>query len=113
MTNLTNNQIVFSVNGSFFSEKSHLIAVYILALIGNKIVIQAKFITIVALEYHYSYAAELCGSLGIFVILDKVVPRKLRGKIQVSISTNYQVVIDVLYGTHTIIQFNTRLYQIC
>ena len=73
IVNLINNRIVFCIDGSFFPEKSHLIAVYILASIRNRIILRAKFITMAALKYHHSYIAELCGSLGIYKILYETV----------------------------------------
>ena len=86
IVNLINNRIVFCIDGSFFPEKSHLIAVYILASIGNRIILRAKFITIAALEYCHSYAAELYGSLGIYEISHVMVLNEIQGKVKVSIS---------------------------
>ena len=63
--NLTNNQIIFSIDGSFFPEKSHLVSAYNLASIDNKIVLYYKFIASITLNYYYFYIAELCGKLGI------------------------------------------------
>jgi len=76
------------VDRLFFPEKSHLIVVYILVLIGNRIILRAKFITIAALEYYHSYAAELYSSLGIYEILYEAVLNEIGGKVKVSISTD-------------------------
>ena len=112
MTILTNNQILFSIDRSFYPEKSYLIAVYILASIRNKIVMRAKFITTAVLEYQHLYAAELCRSLRIFVILKRACPPESKGSVRISINSDCQAVINTLYNTYTTIQFSTYLYQI-
>ena len=80
---MTNNKIIFSVDECFFLEKSHLIAAYILASIRNEVILKAKFITTAALEYCHSYAAELYRALGIYEILHKTIPNKIRGRINI------------------------------
>ena len=103
---------MFLVDGSFFSEKSHLIAAYILASIRNRIILRTKFITMAALEYYHSYAAEIYSSLGIHEILYETVLNEIRGKVKVSISTDCQAVLNVVCFIQSPISFNTHLYQV-
>ena len=109
MANLTTNKKVFSVDRSFFLKKSYLIAAYILTSIGNKVVLKVKFIIIAALEYCHSYAAELCGSLRIYKLLYTTVPSEIRGKVNVSFSTDFQAIINALYYIYSLVSFNTHL----
>ena len=89
MENLTNNKLIFSVDRLFFPKKSHLIAAYIIVSISHKVILRAKFIITVSLEYCHCYIAKLYGSLTIFVILHETVPVDLKGMINISISTDY------------------------
>ena len=49
--NLTSNKIVFSIDGSFYPDKSHLVAAFILTSVRLQIVLKARFITTMALDY--------------------------------------------------------------
>ena len=60
-----NNQIIFSIDRSFFLEKSHLVSACILASIENKIVLHCKFIILIALDYYHFYTAKICSVLRI------------------------------------------------
>ena len=88
MNNLTNNKIIFSIDESLFPEKYYLVSAYILVSIDNKIVLHCKFITPITLDYHHSYTAELCSTLGIWIILDEYSPKENISKIKVGISTD-------------------------
>ena len=112
MANLTNNKIIFSVDGSFFLEKSYLITAYILAFIRNKVILKGKFITTAALEYRHSYTAKLFEVLESYEILHETVPNEIRGRINISISTDCQAVLIALYFIYSPISFNTHLYQV-
>ena len=90
MNNLKNKQIIFFIDRSFFPEKSHLVLAYILASIDNKVLLNCKFITSIALDYRHSYITEICSALGFWIILDKYSPIETIGKIRVSISTDYK-----------------------
>ena len=96
MNNLTNKQIIFYIDGSFFLEKSPLVLAYILAFIDNKIILHYKFIITIALNYYYSCLAKICSTLRIWIILDEYAPIEKISKIRVSISTDCQVVINSL-----------------
>ena len=86
--NLITNKIIFSVDGLFYPDKSYLVAAFILVSIGPKVVLKARFITTVVLNYRHSYTVELCGTLGIYVILKETTPREIYTKVKVKISTD-------------------------
>ena len=87
-----------------------MVSAFILTLVGNKIVLKAKFITIVALEYKYSYTAKLYSTLGTFVVMKEYTSLHLRNQCFISISTDYQAVIDTLYQLNIPIHFNAHLH---
>ena len=88
MSNLTNNKIIFLVHESFFLEKSYLMTAHDAVSISGKAVLRATFIPIVSLESYYFHVAELCRSLGVHVILHKVVLENLKRKTFILINYN-------------------------
>ena len=64
------------------------------------------------MDYYYSYTAELCSILGIWIILDEYSPIEKISKIKVSININCQAVINALNKSDFLVQFNIHLYQI-
>ena len=89
LDNIDNGNITFSINRSHFPNRSHLVSAYIIAFIDTKIVIKASFITIVAIEYRHSCTAELCGILGIYMILKLSIPSLQYGNMHVKTSADY------------------------
>jgi len=100
------------INGLFFPEKSHLILTYTLASINNKIIIKAAFSTTVAIEYWYSYTAELYETLGVFIIVDVYTSIESYSKINININTDFQDIINTLHELPFLVSFNLHLHKI-
>ena len=64
MNNLTTDKLTIKDRLSFW-YKLYLILTYFIVVVENEIIVEDKFITIVAIGYRYSYATELHSTLEI------------------------------------------------
>ena len=65
--------MVFSVDRLFFPERLSLISAYITIIVQNHKLGIAELISLVTLLYRHIYAAELCGSLAIYFIIEYII----------------------------------------
>ena len=95
---LLDSKVTFVVDESFFPEWSSLILAVWYTSVDHKIVARGDFISSVAEEYYYPYAAELCRALSIMNGIDFILLSflYLSKAFNLRIRSDYQLVLHSL-----------------
>ena len=111
---LIDSKVAFVVNGSFYPTKSYLISAAWFVTVDTKIIAQVSFISSVAEEYRYPFAAELYGVLSIIVCIDSILSRypHFSTIIIIEIGSDCSNILDSLQISIPIISMNKHLHQV-
>ena len=101
------------VDGSFYPDKSHLVAARYRYSSAEILLATGNFISLVELQYRNVFIAELCSYLAFFKfiewVLDSSLPQLL---ILVTTGIDYASVINRISSAQLVTSFSTFLYQV-
>ena len=114
MTGLYKGKLVCITDISFFLEKLHLISAAWVALVDQVIVAKGDFISSVLIEYAYPFTAEIYRVLAIIIVINHMLIKypNILSTLYLTIRLDYQLVLDNLWNSLSIITWTRYLYQL-
>ena len=111
---ILNELLVHIVDNSFFPDNSKYILVSWYIVKDSVVIAKGDFITIVIEDYRHPYAAELCGVLSVFIILDYLLTKysHIDSVKKIKIRSDCQAVINDLGNISPIIALTKHLHEI-
>ena len=115
VTALNSKEIIFSVDRSFFSERSNLISVYIIITAKNYKIRTANFISSVSLPYRSAYLVELYRTLAICIIMKYLILNfynQIRKLTKIKIALDCSSILRFIITSLKIVSIITLLHLI-